>query len=99
MGKYYNRKVKGAPRHRPRDPVILNGTNIKTRRPTTKLDFKSYGLFEAAKVKIPLKLPPLLRIHDVFHVSLLEPYRESQKGLHEKIIYVKWPKLLSRIWR
>jgi hypothetical protein len=41
---------------------------------------------------ISLKLPSRWRIHDVFPVSLLEPYRESQKGLREKINLEKSPR-------
>ncbi|KAH8950410.1 hypothetical protein BDL97_10G084000 [Sphagnum fallax] len=47
-----------------------------------KFDRNSYGLFKIAKlvglVACQLKLPPQFKIHNVFHVSLLEPYHENQ---------------------
>ena len=52
--------------------------NIKTTRPSVKLDFKKIGPFPIVK-KISthayrLQLYESMGIHDVFHVSLLEPY-------------------------
>ena len=46
---------------------------------------KQYGPFEVAaqvsKVTCKLQLPPMWKIHDVFHASLLTPYKEtSQHG-------------------
>ena len=57
--------------------VWLNRKNIKTTRPLAKLDYKKYGPFEvieeinenAFRLKLPLSLS---KIHNVFHVSLLE---------------------------
>jgi len=61
---------------------MLNGRNIKTRRPLRKLDHKSLGPFRIKKVVSPLAvrlmLPRKWKIHNVFHVSLLEPYRTSE---------------------
>ncbi|KAH8947543.1 hypothetical protein BDL97_11G047600, partial [Sphagnum fallax] len=34
-------------------------------------------------VACQLKLPPQFKIHDVFHVSLLEPYHETQFEVQE----------------
>jgi hypothetical protein len=66
--------------------VWLEGTNL--RLPSNlmpKLAPKRYGPFEVAtqisKVAYKLRLPPSWKIHDVFHVSLLTPYKEmSQHG-------------------
>ena len=62
---------------------MLNGRNIKTRRPTRKLDHKNHGPFQIEKIVTPLAvrltLPRKWRIHNVFHVSLLEPYRTSER--------------------
>jgi hypothetical protein len=45
------------------------------------LDYKRLGPFKIAKlvglVACRLELPTQLKIHDVFHVSLLEPYHET----------------------
>lgn len=58
--------------------VWLNAKNIRTTRPTKKLDYRKLGPFRivekisshAFKLGLPLSLK---RIHPVFHVSLLEP--------------------------
>ena len=58
------------------EKVYLLRKNIKTQRPNDKLDHKKLGLFEIAEVKgsvnYRLKLPKSIRIHLVFHISLLE---------------------------
>ncbi len=76
--KYYNAK------HEPKsyrvgDKVWLSGRNIRTTRPAKKLDYKYHGPFVISKCigtqAYQLDLPEALQnIHDVFHVSLLEPY-------------------------
>jgi len=54
---------------------------ITTKRPSSKLDYTRLGLFEVIeKISIrafKLKLPETIKIHPVFHVSLLEPFTES----------------------
>jgi hypothetical protein len=62
--------------------VWLDWRNVKTKRPMKKLDHKRHGPFEVVqKVSTHayrLKLPSSLqRIHDVFHVSLLEKVAED----------------------
>jgi hypothetical protein len=46
------------------------------------LDYKRLGPFKIAKLvglmACQLELPPQFKIHNVFHVSLLEPYHENQ---------------------
>jgi len=63
------------------DLVMLNGCNIKTRRPMKKLDHKNHSPFQIEKIVSPLAirltLPRKWKIH-VFHVSLLKPYRTSE---------------------
>jgi len=58
---------------------MLNAKNIKTKRPAKKLDRKMLGPFKIQKVISPtavrLSLPSTWRIHNSFHVSLIEPYR------------------------
>jgi hypothetical protein len=59
--------------------VWLDARNIPVTRPCRKLDYKRLGPFGIIKkineVSFELKLPPWLRIHPVFHVSLLEKAR------------------------
>src|SRR5437588_3644565 len=64
-----------------RDLVILNAKNIRTKRLTKKLAPKLYGPFKILeKIRTQsyrLELNKRRRIHNVFHVSLLEPYKSS----------------------
>jgi len=61
---------------------MLRGCNIKTHRPSKKLDHKNNGPFQIEKIVSPLAvrlmLPRKSKIHNVFHLSLLEPYRNSE---------------------
>jgi len=61
---------------------MLNRRNIKTRRPSKKLDHQSHGPFQIEKIISPLAVrltqPRKSKIHNIFHVSLLEPYRTSE---------------------
>jgi hypothetical protein len=50
MRKYNDKKVKPAPVYQPGNLVMLNGRNLKTRRPARKLDAKLHGLFKVMKV-------------------------------------------------
>ena len=60
---------------------MLNRHNIKTKRPTEKLDHKYFGPFviqrKVGQRAYELELPSRMSIHPVFYVGLLEPYRES----------------------
>jgi hypothetical protein len=67
------------------DKVWLMRRNIRTTRPSQKLDVKRMGPFKIldivgdGKLAYKLELPERMRqIHPVFHVSLLEPYHENQ---------------------
>jgi len=84
MRRYTNPERKEPPAYRVGDLVMLNGRNIKTRRPSRKLDHKNHGPFQIEKIVSPLAvrltLPRKWKIHNVFHVSLLEPYRTSEHG-------------------
>jgi hypothetical protein len=74
---YYNQKHSVGPTLKEGDKVYLLRKNIVTKRPSDKLDHKKLGLFEIAEQKGPvnyrLKLLKTIRIHPVFHVSLLKP--------------------------
>ena len=59
------------------DLVFLDRRHIKTARPSAKLDHKKLGPFKITRIINPvafeLKLPTSMKIHPVFHVSLLTP--------------------------
>jgi Chromo (CHRromatin Organisation MOdifier) domain len=61
----------------------LEGTNLKLSHPKVKLDAKRYGPFrvieEISPVIFRLKLPPQWKIHNVFHMSLLTYYNETEE--------------------
>ena len=63
------------------DLVWLEGRNLKIDQPTTKLAAKRYGPFPVAQVlslvTYQLTLPAQWKIHPVFHVDLLTPYKET----------------------
>lgn len=74
---YCNSKRLESPRLKEGDKVYLLRRNIKTTRPSDKLDHKKFGPFKIKRniknVSFELCLPPTMKIHPVFHVSLLEP--------------------------
>ena len=63
------------------DKVYLLRKHIKTKWPSTKLDFKKLGPYEILEkiklVNFRLQLPKRLRLHFIFHISLLEPASEA----------------------
>jgi len=80
--RYLDPAQKKVPAYQIGDLVMLNGHNIKTRRPSKKLDHRNHGPFQIEKMVSPLParltLPRKWKIHNVFHVLLLEPYRTSE---------------------
>ena len=81
MGKYYDQGKQDPPNMSIGDLVMLNAKNIRTKRPTKKLAPKFYGPFKILEKigtrSYRLELDQRWRIHNVFHVSLLEPYKSS----------------------
>ena len=80
--KHYNNKRKEPPEFTVKSKVWIDTRNIRTTRPSKKLDYKKIGPFEIIE-KISshaykLKLPKDVKIHPVFHVSRLEPYIRTQ---------------------
>ena len=59
--------------------VWLSSENIKTKRPSKKLDYRRLGPFEVIQKisthAVRLRLPDSMKLlHPVFHIRLLEPY-------------------------
>ena len=77
--KFFDKKIKESPQFNLNDKVWLLSRNITTARPSRKLDHKRLGPFKITqKIGLSayrLKLPRSMKIHNVFHVSLLEPYK------------------------
>ncbi len=61
--------------------VWLEGVNLRTHYPTSKLAPKRYGPFPIKKVlsdiSYELELPAQWKIHPVIHTNLLTPYKET----------------------
>lgn len=79
----YEKYSKGEmpPVFHPGDKIWLDTRNIKTRRPSKKLDQKNAGPFSVVRAVNPfayeIQLPATMKIHNVFHVSLLRPHLEA----------------------
>ena len=78
-------KRKGSKRFKPYqegDQVWIEGTNLKTLYPTAKLGPKRYGPFKILKQMSPavyqVEIPKHWKIHNVFHVNLITPYKETE---------------------
>jgi hypothetical protein len=78
----WERHKRTAPTFQTGDQVWLDGHNIKTFHPTAKLAPKRHGPFPIVRVLSPityeLRLPVQWKLHPVFHVDLLTPYRETE---------------------
>jgi len=88
MKKYYDRKATEQPSIEVGDLVMLNAKNILTKRPSKKLSPRLNGPFKVLEKKgsraYKLEISPRWKIHPVFHVSLLEPYRSSNRPNREQ---------------
>ena len=66
-----------------RNKVWLEGTNIKRPYDSKKLSPRQYGPFKVvakiSHVAYKLRLPETWGIHNVFHTSLLTPYKETEE--------------------
>jgi hypothetical protein len=67
---------------KPGDTVWLRRKNIRTTRPSAKLDHKQIGpytiLEKVGSRAYKLDLPPTVKLHPVFHISLLEPTTNTE---------------------
>ncbi|KAH0609980.1 uncharacterized protein H6S33_012526 [Morchella sextelata] len=72
-----NRNRTTAPRYYLGDKVFLSTRHILTKRPSKKFDWKRIGSYSVKWIINPyayeLELPRSMKIHPVFHVSLLSP--------------------------
>jgi hypothetical protein len=76
-----NQRRLPAPSFQVGDQVWLNGRNIRTKRPSRKLDNKRHGPYRICEkighYAYRLDLPITIQIHNVFHVSLLDLANED----------------------
>src|SRR6267154_1533826 len=88
MKRYYDRKAIAQPKIEIGDLVMVNAKNIRTKRQSKKLSPKLQGPFKVLERRgnraYKLEISPRWKIHPVFHVSLLEPYRVSERPNREQ---------------
>ena len=79
--RFANRYRHPTPNFQIGDLVWLLRQDIATKRPCAKLDFRRLGPFriiaQINDVAYRLKLPSSCKLHPVFHVSVLEPYKNN----------------------
>jgi hypothetical protein len=77
--KYYDARHKEGPTYSIGDEVMLSMRYIRTRRPSKKLDQRYSGPYVVTELigthACRLDLPISMKVHNVFHISLLKPYR------------------------
>jgi len=65
----------------PGNKIWLDGHNLPIKAPSRSLNPRRFGPYAIIKMLSPvtyrIKLPPLLHMHNVFHVDLLTPYYET----------------------
>ena len=70
--------------------VYLNRKNIKTKRPSEKLDYTKLEPFKILEKKGPvifkLDIPDHIKIHPMFHKSLLEPCHDKNATPYEPVL-------------
>jgi hypothetical protein len=78
MARFYDQNRGEAVSYQVGDKVWLDGKDIKSDRPSKKLDDKRYGPFKIIKIIGPnaykLQLPPSMKVHPVFNTVKLRPY-------------------------
>ena len=70
-----------APDYKVGDLVYISAKDIKTTRPSKKLDYKNFGPYPVKRVVSPnayeIQLPPGSRVHPVFSTSRIHPSRDD----------------------
>ena len=89
MKEKFDAHTRPAKEYSPGDKVYLESTNLKTHRPSRKLDDKRFGPFDViekiGRSAYKLKLPNSWQaLHPVFNESYLTPYRSSQFSQQHK---------------
>jgi hypothetical protein len=81
MARFYDQNRSEAVQYKIGDKVWLEGKDLKTDRPSKKLDDKRYGPFKVTKIIGPnayqLQLPSSMKIHPVFNTVRLRPFQEN----------------------
>ncbi|KAH7471513.1 hypothetical protein FOMA001_g13026 [Fusarium oxysporum f. sp. matthiolae] len=76
MQRHYDPKRLKGPTFKEGDMVYLSTKNIKTDRPSHKLDYKYLGPVKIKRKtgedRYELDLPPNIRCHPIYHISMLE---------------------------
>ena len=82
MTKWYDSKKQEGPAFKEEDLVMLDSWQIQTKRPSKKLDHKKMGPFRIKKAigkrAFRLELSPQMKVHPVYHIGVLECYRDSK---------------------
>lgn len=72
-----NKHRLGGPNLKEGNTVYLRRNNIKTKRPSSKIDITKLGPFvirnKFGPVIYRLRLPKIIRVYLVFHIGLIEP--------------------------
>jgi Chromo (CHRromatin Organisation MOdifier) domain len=80
MARYYDQNRREAVTFKIGDKVWLDGKDIRTDRPSKKLEDKRYGPYKVTEIIGPnsykLKLPATMKVHPVFNAVKLRPYNE-----------------------
>ena len=88
MEKYYDQRATPQPDIDISDLVMLNAKNIQTKCPTKKLSPQLYGLSKVLEKwgnrAFKLDISPGWKIHPVFHISLLERDKVSDRPNREQ---------------
>ena len=81
MKRFHDRHAGEEPSYKQGTKVFLDGRNLTTSRPSSKMEDKWFGPYEVLEKvgasAYKLKLPKTMKaIHPVFNVSLLKPFKE-----------------------